>query len=101
MVIESPIAHAPWLKNGEAFRRSGSMVKGSCTGLTLDKHLNNNNSNRRSCRSIKSNWKPLSKGIENSIVLNVGNTEAFCGRHKNITDIIYRLETLLCATWKT
>ena len=38
-MIESPIALAPWLRNIEAFRRSGSVVKGSRIGLTLDKHL--------------------------------------------------------------
>ncbi len=84
-MIESPIARAPWLKNGEAFRRSGSVVEGSRTGLTLDKHLNDNNSDRRPRRSTESNRKLLSKGIESPTVLDVGKTKALRGRHKNVT----------------
>ena len=61
------------------------MVEGSRTGLTLDKHLNDNNSDRRPRRSTESNRKPLSKGIESPTVLDVGNTEALRGRHKNVT----------------
>ena len=89
-MIESPIALAPWLKNREAFRRSGSVVEGSRTGLRLDKHLNKNNSDRSPCRSTESNWKPLSKGIESPTVPDVGNTEALRGRHKNVTGRSYR-----------
>ena len=70
------------------------MVEGSRTGLTLDQHLNDNNSDRRPCRSTESNRKPLSKGIESPTVLNVGKTEALRGRHKNVTGITYRSETL-------
>ena len=83
--MESPIALAPWLKNIEAFRRSGSVVEGSRTGLTLDKHLDDNNSDRRPRRLTEPNRKPLSKGIESPTVLDVGNTEALRGRHKNVT----------------
>ena len=61
------------------------VVEGLCTGLTLDKHLNDNNSDQRPRRSNESNRKPLSKGIENPTVLGVGNTEALHGRQKNIT----------------
>ena len=39
VVIEALIALAPWLWKIEAFRRSGRLVEGSRTGLTLDKHL--------------------------------------------------------------
>lgn len=54
------------------------MVERSGTYLTLDKYLNDNNSNLRSRRSTESNGKRLSKGIKSLTVLNVGNTEASC-----------------------
>ena len=63
-----------------SFRRRGSVVEGSRTGLTLDKHLNDNNSDRRPRRSTESNRKSLSKGIESPTVIDVGNTEALRGR---------------------
>ena len=67
-MIEAPIALAPWLRKTEAFRRSGRVVEGSRTGLTLDrhfdKHFNDNNSDRRPRCLTESNRKPLSKGIE-------------------------------------
>ena len=86
----------------EAFRRSGRVVvEGSRTGLTLDQHLNDNNSDRRPCRSTESNRKPLSKGIESPTVLDVGNTKALRGRHKNVTGRTYRSETMPRVTWKT
>ena len=89
-MMEPPIALAPWLKNREAFRRSGSVVDGSRTGLTLDKQLNDKKSDRRPCRSTKSNRKPLKKGIESPTVLDVGNTEALRGRRENVTGRSYR-----------
>ena len=67
-----------------SFRRSGSVVEGSCTGLTFDKHLNNNNSDRRPCRSTKLNRKPLSKGIKSPTILNVGKTETLPGVTRKI-----------------
>ena len=70
------------------------VVEESHTGLTLDQHLNNNNSNQKPYRSTKSNWKPLSKNIESPIVFKVGNTKDFGKRHNNVTGITYRLETL-------
>ena len=101
-MIESLIALAPWLRNIDAFRKSGRVVvEESRTGFTLDQHLNDNNSDQRPYRSTKSNRKPLSKGIESPTVLNVGSTEALCGRHKNVTGITYKSETLPRVTWKT
>ena len=73
-----------------SFRRSGSVVEGSRTGFRLDKHLNDNNSDQSPCRSTELNRKPLSKGIKSPTVLNVGNKEALCGRHKNVTGRLYR-----------
>ena len=70
--------------------RSGSVVEGSRTCLTLDKHLNDNSSDRRPRCSTESNRKTLSKGIESSTVLDVGNTEALRGRHKNLIGRSFR-----------
>ena len=84
-MIEAPIGLAPWLRKIEAFGRSGRVVEGSHTGLTLDKHLNDNNSDGRPRRLTESNQKPLSKGIESPTVLDVGNTKTLRRRQKNIT----------------
>lgn len=53
-------------KHGSS-RRSSRVVEGSCTGLILDKHLKDNNSDRRPRRSIESSRKPLSKRHRNRL----------------------------------
>ena len=68
-----------------SFRKSGRVVEGSRTGLTLDKHLNDKNSDRRPRRFTESNRKALKKGIESPTVLDVGNTEALRGGRENVT----------------
>lgn len=97
VIIELPIALAPWLKNREAFEVGELVVgEGSRTGLILDKHPNDNNSDRSSCRSTESDRKALSKVIESPTVLGVGNTEALRGRHKNVYRQIMQKLWKLC-----
>lgn len=53
------------------------VVEGLYISLTLNQHLNNNNSNKRTCCLTKLNWKPLSKNIKSLTILNIGIQKPF------------------------
>ncbi len=50
--------------------------------FTLDKHLNNNKSNQKSCLLAELNQKLLSKRIENSTSLDLRNTKGIHRKQK-------------------
>lgn len=66
--------------------RLSNVHSGTDHGNTVfDKHLNDNNNNRRPCRLTKLHWKFWSRSIKSPTVLDIGNTGGLRGRYKNVT----------------